>query len=124
MKACNACGKCCVKYSNGQLSASEHDIQLWDSFRPDIAEFVSDDGLIWFDPSSKALIELCPWLKKDPDSARYLCDIYLDRPEDCRTYPATISDMINDDCEMLEAKDLLDLKQAQQTLNNIMANDR
>ncbi|MBL4671206.1 MAG: YkgJ family cysteine cluster protein [Arenicella sp.] len=124
MKACNACGKCCVKYSNGQLSASEQDIQLWDSFRPDITEFVSDDGLIWFDPSSKELIELCPWLKKDPDSARYLCGIYLDRPEDCRAYPATISDMIKDDCEMLEAKDLRDLKQAQQTLNDIMANDR
>jgi Fe-S-cluster containining protein len=123
MKACNACGKCCVKYSNGQLSASEQDIQLWDSFRPDIAEFVNDDGLIWFDPSSQELIELCPWLKKEPDSARYLCDIYLDRPEDCRAYPATISDMIKDDCEMLEDKDLRDLKLAQQTLNDIMAND-
>lgn len=122
MKACNACGKCCVKYSNGRLSASREDIDLWESFRPDISEYVVD-GQIWFEPSTKELIELCPWLKKDPDSARYLCDIYLDRPEDCRAYPATISDMITDDCEMLEPNDLRDLKQAQKALNEIMAND-
>ncbi|MFT6408308.1 MAG: Fe-S-cluster containining protein [Arenicella sp.] len=123
MKACNACGKCCVKYSNGQLSASKQDIELWDSFRPDISKFVNDSGQIWFEPSSQELIELCPWLKKDPDSVRYLCDIYLDRPEDCRAYPASIADMIKDDCEMLETKDLRDLKQAQKNLNQIMAND-
>jgi Fe-S-cluster containining protein len=122
MKACNACGKCCVKYSHGQLSASPQDIELWASFRPDISAFVQA-GEIWIDPNSEELIELCPWLKKDPDSARFLCDIYLDRPEDCRAYPATIADMIKDDCEMLEAKDMRDLKQAQKTLNDIMAND-
>ena len=119
MKACNACGKCCIKYSNGQLAASTEDIQLWESFRPDISEYVVS-GEIWFEPNSKKLIELCPWLKKDTDSARYLCDIYLDRPEDCRAYPATIKDMIMDDCEMLEPADLSDLKQAQKTLNEIM----
>ena len=122
MKACNACGKCCVKYSNGRLSASAEDIALWDSFRPDISEFVID-GQIWFEPSSKELIELCPWLKKDPDSARYVCDIYLDRPEDCRAYPATVRDMVADECEMLEPNDLKDLKQAQKTLNAMMASD-
>lgn len=119
MKACNACGKCCIKYSNGQLAASTEDIQLWESFRPDVSEYVVN-GEIWFEPNSKKLIELCPWLKKDTDSARYLCDIYLDRPEDCRAYPATIKDMIMDDCEMLEPADLRDLKQAQKTLNEIM----
>lgn len=122
MKACNACGKCCVKYSNGRLSASAEDIALWDSFRPDISEFVVD-GQIWFEPSTKELIELCPWLKKDPDSARYVCDIYLDRPEDCRAYPATVRDMVVDECEMLEPNDLKDLKQAQKTLNAMMASD-
>ena len=122
MKACNACGRCCVKYSNGRLSASREDIALWESFRPDIAKYVLS-GEIWFDPSTEKLIELCPWLKKDSESARYLCDIYLDRPEDCRAYPATVSDMIKDDCEMLEASDLRDLKRAQKTLNAIMASD-
>jgi len=122
MKACNACGKCCVKYSNGRLSASKDDIELWDAFRPDISEFVTD-GQIWFEPSSQKLIELCPWLKKDPNSSGYLCDIYLDRPEDCRAYPASVYDMIEDDCEMLELSDLRDLKQAQETLNSIVSND-
>lgn len=123
MKACNACGKCCVKYSNGQLSASQQDFDLWESFRPDIAEYVLDEK-IWFEPGTKQLIELCPWLKKDPLSARYLCDIYLDRPEDCRAYPQTITDMVKDDCEMLERGDLIDLKRAQRVLNEIMASDK
>ena len=122
MKACNACGKCCIKYSNGQLSASSEDIDLWESFRPDIAEYVID-GQIWFEPSTKELIALCPWLKRAPDSAHYLCGIYLDRPEDCRAYPVTVSDMIKDDCEMLEPNDLRDLKRAQKTLNDMMANE-
>ena len=120
MKECNACGKCCVKYSNGQLSASQQDIELWESFRPDIADYVVN-GEIWFDPDSKQLMELCPWLKKDLSSERYLCSIYLDRPEDCRAYPATVSDMLKDDCEMLEAQDLNDLKRAQLTLREMMS---
>ena len=122
MKACNSCGKCCVKYSNGQLSASKEDIELWESFRPDVAQFVVD-GEIWYSPSSKQLLELCPWLNKDPRSGQFLCDIYLDRPEDCRAYPMTLSDMLKDACEMLEPADLLDLKQAQVTLTEIMANE-
>ena len=122
MKACNSCGKCCVKYSNGQLSASKEDIELWESFRPDVAQFVVD-GEIWYSPSSKQLLELCPWLNKDPLSGQFLCDIYLDRPEDCRAYPMTLSDMLKDACEMLEPGDLLDLKQAQVMLTEIMANE-
>jgi len=122
MKPCNACGKCCIKYSNGRLSASKADIELWESFRPDIAAHVVD-GKIWFEPSTHQLIELCPWLTKDRDSNRYLCEIYLDRPEDCRAYPATITDMIKDDCEMLEPSDLADLEYARERLNIIIAND-
>lgn len=122
MKACNACGKCCIKYSNGQLSASQQDIDLWAGFRPDIFNYTLD-GNIWFDPDTQDLIALCPWLKKESSTARYVCAIYLDRPEDCRVYPATVSDMIKDDCEMLERVDLNDLKRAQKTLNAIMAAD-
>lgn len=96
---------------------------MWESFRPDVAEYVAD-GLIWFDPISRKQIELCPWLRKDSASSRYLCDIYHDRPEDCRTYPATISDMVSDGCEMLEPHDLKDLKQAQIKLAAIMVSDR
>ena len=123
MKACNACGKCCVKYSNGQLSASEQDVSIWESLRPDIANFVRD-GNIWFSPESGELIERCPWLIKDTASGRYLCEIYADRPEDCRVYPSNISDMVKDECEMLEAHDLNDLKQAKIQLERIMSEDR
>ena len=123
MKAFNACGKCCVKYSNGQLSASKEDLALWENFRPDIAEYVRDDQ-IWFEPGSGERFELCPWLKKDSNSERFLCDIYLDRPEDCRAYPANISEMIIDECEMLETGDLSDLKRAQRKLNSIMVSDQ
>ncbi len=115
MRACNACGKCCIKYGNGQLSASDEDIALWEALRPDIAEHIRD-GKIWFDPQTGKLIERCPWLIKEPNSTRYLCKIYLDRPEDCRIYPASVSDMVKDDCEMLEPNDFNDLKQAQEIL--------
>lgn len=119
MKACNACGKCCIKYSAGSLSASQQDLDLWHSFRPEISRYVRDDD-IWFDPDSQALLKICPWLRKVEGSRSYHCDIYLDRPEDCRNYPAIVSDMINDECEMLEASDFLDLKRAQLLLDQII----
>ncbi|MFT5571287.1 MAG: Fe-S-cluster containining protein [Cryomorphaceae bacterium] len=116
MKECNSCGKCCIKYSNGGLSASSADLDLWENLRPDIFRYVRDKK-IWMDPESGEQIELCPWLRKEPDQLRYTCAVYFDRPEDCRVYPARISDMIEDDCEMLEPKDLLNLKQAQTVLD-------
>jgi len=122
MKVCNACGKCCVKYSNGQLSASPEDLQLWSSFKPGIAKYVQD-GKIWYNPASGELIERCPWLRKDPKTERLLCDIYSDRPEDCRVYPATVEDMINDDCEMLEPGDLDNIQQARRALAQIAISD-
>ena len=115
MKACNSCGKCCIKYSNGDLSASDDDLELWENLRPDIYRYVRD-GKIWMDPKTGKQIELCPWLRRDPNQIQFSCAIYFDRPEDCRIYPARVSDMVNDECEMLEPKDLVNLKQAQQEL--------
>ena len=109
MKACNSCGKCCIKYSNGGLSASQADIDLWASLRPTLSSYVRD-GKIWMDPDSGKQLELCPWLRKEPNQSEYRCAIYFDRPEDCRVYPATVDDMIKDECEMLEDQDLKDLK--------------
>ena len=117
MKQCNSCGKCCIKYSNGDLSASKQDIEIWQSLRPDIYRYVQS-GEIWIDPDSKKYIELCPWLRKDSQSSALNCAIYFDRPEDCRVYPSTVSEMIADECEMLEQGDLYDLKAAQATLEN------
>ena len=123
LKDCNQCGKCCTKYSNGGLSASSSEIELWEVFRPEIANYVRE-GKIWMDPDTGKQLELCPWLRKLPDQEKYICDIYYDRPDDCKHYPVTIEQMINDDCEMLEAKDLAKPKQAQKDLDKLMADSR
>ena len=90
-------------------------------------------------PDTGKQLELCPWLRelsdeklpdqkvpdqKLPDQKKYTCDIYYDRPGDCRYYPVSIEQMMEDDCEMLEAKDLLNPKQAQKTLDMLMADSR
>lgn len=116
MKECNSCGKCCINYSNGDLHASDDDIKFWELFRPEIAAYVTD-GKIWMDPESGQQIELCPWLEKEGN--KYTCSIYHDRPEDCRIYPVNIAEMIKDECEMLESKDLKDPVRAQNILEKM-----
>jgi len=126
MKTCNSCGKCCIKYSNGALSASADEIALWEVFNPDIAEYVRD-GEIWADPNTGELFELCPFLRKSVSAksvVQYTCDIYYDRPDDCKYYPSNVQEMINDECEMIEPADLLDLNKAQQRLDVIMVDSR
>jgi Fe-S-cluster containining protein len=123
MKPCNQCGKCCIKYSHGGLSATATEIEYWEGFRPDIAAYV-DHGNIWVDPQTGKLLERCPWLRKAPAADIYTCDIYHDRPDDCKSYPVEIAQMRRDDCEMLEEQDLLDPKKAQKALNLIMSDSR
>ncbi len=127
MKQCNSCGKCCVKYSNGGLSASKNEIEYWEVFRPDISEYIKD-GKLWFDPKTGKNIELCPWLtvvpSKGNDQQRVSCDIYQDRPDDCMIYPVSIAEMIKDGCEMLEPKDINNPQQAQKDLDELMADSR
>ena len=123
MKECNSCGKCCIKYSNGALSASKQEIELWEVFTPAIAEYVHN-GEIWADPKSGKLLELCPFLRlaesNKTSQVKYSCDIYFDRPDDCKYYPSNVQEMILDGCEMIEASDLHDLKKAQAKLELIM----
>ena len=123
MIACNQCGKCCINYSDGGLSASESEIESWRIFRPDIYSYVSN-GDIWMDPDTGKQLTRCPWLKKLPSQNKYTCDIYNDRPEDCKLYPTTIEEMVKDECEMLEISDLDQPKQAQKILDKIMADSR
>jgi len=127
MKDCNQCGKCCTKYSDGGLSASTNEIDTWEIFNPEIYEYVSD-GKIWMDPNTGKQITLCPWLQKEPNqeksSFKYSCRIYYDRPDDCKHYPVTVEQMINDECEMLEVKDLSNPKQAQINLDKLMFDSR
>lgn len=123
MKDCNSCGKCCIKYSNGDLSAERSEMDYWEEHRPDIYQYVRA-GKIWMDPSSGQQLTLCPFLKKEPNQNRYTCDIYYDRPDDCKYYPSNISEMVRDECEMIEKKDLTDSTKAQKTLDIIMSDSR
>ena len=123
MKECNQCGKCCKNYSDGGLSATENEIEFWEIFRPHIYNFVSG-GNIWVDPDTGKRFKRCPWLRQLPDQGKYVCDIYYDRPDDCKHYPVTIEQMIKDECEMLEAQDLANPKQAQSVLDKLMADCR
>ncbi len=128
MKECNSCGKCCIKYSNGGLSASRNEIEIWEIEQPHIFKFVAQ-GKIWMDPVNGQQIEVCPWLKEvqpTPPKTRiqYHCEIYDHRPDDCRLYPSNISEMILDECEMIDKKDRLNLKQAQIKLNDLMEDSR
>ena len=123
MKECNQCGKCCKNYSDGGLSATESEIEFWEIFRPNISRYVSA-GNIWIDPDSGKRFKRCPWLRQLPDQEKYVCDIYYDRPDDCKYYPVTIDQMMKDDCEMLEAKDLENPTQAQVMLDKLMTDSR
>lgn len=128
MKDCNQCGKCCIHYSDGGLSATAEDIANWEVFNPAILQYVFE-GKIWMDPASGEQLSRCPWLQKLPSSTesaqvKYGCTIYDDRPEDCRHYPTHISEMIRDECEMLELKDLETPKKAQTELDKLMADSR
>jgi len=123
MKDCNQCGKCCINYSDGGLSATANEIEYWEIFRPDIYEYVSE-GKIWVNPNSGKQMERCPWLRQLPNQNKYTCDIYYDRPDDCQQYPVTIDQMVKDECEMLEVQDLARPKRAQKTLDKLMADSR
>ena len=123
MKECNQCGKCCINYSDGGLSASADEIEWWEIFRPDIARYVSG-GNIWMSPDTGQQLPHCPWLQKLPEQEKYTCQIYFDRPDDCKHYPVTIEQMLKDDCEMLELRDLAKPAPAQQALDRLMADSR
>jgi len=123
MKDCNQCGKCCIHYSDGGLSASASEIDWWEEHRPDIFSYVGD-GQIWISPDTGKPLVSCPWLQKLPDQEKYICSIYDDRPDDCKYYPVDIAQMVRDECEMLEARDLLYLEKAQRTLDDLMADSR
>ncbi len=123
MKNCNSCGKCCETAGNGGLSASAEEIDWWETRRPDISRYVQGNK-VWVNPESGEYFARCPWLQKSPDGKKFTCDIYDDRPEDCRHYPVDIAQMVRDDCEMLEQRDLIDLKRAQKKLDAIMIDSR
>lgn len=123
MKPCNSCGKCCVKYGHNGLDVSSEEIAQWELFRPQIIDYIKR-GKVWFHPETGKSFDLCPWLTKDKQSEQYFCDIYYDRPEDCRLYPTSIAEMIRDGCEMIEATDITNPSRAQTLLDKLMEDDR
>ncbi len=123
MKDCKSCGKCCIKYGDGGLSATAFEIEFWETFRPDIYRYVKA-GEIWVSPDTGKPLERCPWLSKVPNEERYLCDIYNDRPDDCKHYPVSVEEMIRDKCEMIEVQDLTQPKAAQKALDSLMVDSR
>lgn len=79
------------------------------------------------DPASGEQLTRCPWLELLPTESgplKYGCQIYHDRPEDCRHYPVSIAEMVRDGCEMIELHDLDAPEQAQLTLDQLMADSR
>ena len=128
MKNCNQCGKCCIKYGDGDLAATQEEIDLWEQFNPEIFEYVKGSE-IWFDPKSGERLKQCPFLEIVPkripqEPNRYTCSIYLDRPEDCRHYPSLINEMVRDECDMIESTDLTNPKKAQSELDSMMPDIR
>lgn len=75
-------------------------------------------------PDTGKQLALCPWLRMEPDEKKYTCAIYYDRPDDCKYYPVTFDEMIRDECEMVEVRDLREPKRAQKTLDTLMADSR
>jgi Fe-S-cluster containining protein len=123
MKACNGCGKCCIKYGGQGLDVSEDEIAAWETYNPTVREYARN-GKIWIHPTSGEPLQQCPWLEKAEGQNRYTCKIYTDRPNDCRHYPTTVSEMVRDECEMIEAHDITNLDRAQRELDRLMADSR
>ncbi|WP_028468726.1 YkgJ family cysteine cluster protein [Neptunomonas japonica] len=128
MKDCNQCGKCCIKYGDGDIATNKAEIEQWELFNPDIFAFVKNNE-IWFDPESGEQLTRCPFLELVPKTGplspdKYTCSIYLNRPEDCRHYPSLIDEMVRDECEMIEAIDLKNPKRAQNKLDFLMKDSR
>jgi uncharacterized protein len=112
-----------VLYSDGGLSASVSEVEWWETYRPEIFSYVSG-GKIWISPVTGKKMTRCPWLRKLPNQKKYICRIYYDRPDDCKYYPVNIEQMVRDECEMLDARDLLNPKKAQRTLDSLMSDSR
>jgi Fe-S-cluster containining protein len=109
MRACNHCGKCCLKYEgdNWLGSATEADMLLWLIRAPEVLDYAGGTGRdLWVNPETGKEMQRCPWLDKLPGQKKYQCQIHDVRPEVCRDYPIDFVQMIDLDCEMLEAGDL------------------
>lgn len=95
------------KGDNWLGSATETDMLLWLIRAPEVLDYVGDSHFnLWVNPGTGKELKRCPWLDKQQGQEKYGCQIHHVRPEVCRDYPIDIDQMIDLDCEMLEAGDL------------------
>lgn len=108
MRPCTQCGKCCLEYKGGDWlgTASEADMLLWLIRIPEVLDYVGGNSRdLWISPDTGEKSTCCPWLRKLPEQNCYTCKIHPFRPEVCRDYPIDIGQMLDLECEMLEADD-------------------
>ncbi len=80
---------------------------LWLIRAPEVLDYVGGTRRsLWISPETGKETQRCPWLRKLPRQEKYECRIHDVRPEVCRDFPIDIGQMIDLDCEILEAGDL------------------
>lgn len=94
---CRQCGQCC-RFLEYHRELTHEDYLLWQRLeRNDILERVKvlrEKGRIvayriWIDPVTHRTADCCPWLTRDSEHNRYICQIYDVRPDICRQYPGS-----------------------------------
>ncbi len=92
---CRQCGHCC-RTLDYHYEVTTEDVALWiKKGRTDILQWVDEIACngqrqgyrIWVSPETRRLAEICPFLSKDPSSARWECKIHDVKPAICRQYP-------------------------------------
>ena len=95
--ACRQCGRCC-RSLDYHFDVTTADVARWETLgRDDILQWVDPiitqkkivGYRIWVEPGTHQLTETCPFLKKDPTSNRWGCDIHAIKPQICRNYPVS-----------------------------------
>ena len=69
----------------GCIDNGRNDILDWvDPIHVSDGKYVYD---IWINPVTGEDVARCPWLRKLPNQAKYICRIHDVKPEHCRAYP-------------------------------------
>ena len=107
--SCKQCGNCCLNLSGAFSACSdEEDIRMWeDQGRDDILAWVvaiplGEDAFVydlWFSPKTGEEVNRCPWLRKLPGRAKYVCRIHDVKPRHCREYPKSRRHALKTGCK-------------------------
>jgi Fe-S-cluster containining protein len=94
---CRKCGECCRSLAYHDGMTAEDAAYLKKRGRRDVLQWVrmtpSADGRtvyrIWVKPGTNQYERPCPFLKREPSSDRWRCDIHEVKPQICRSYPVS-----------------------------------